>query len=113
MPSKCLHVHACACQFVTINTNLDVSSVYEDILTKFTENVHSYENMFVKIASFTKKMWMPWPIFRKRLRCYKTLDIAAVFIRFKQNENMAREACLGVILAWSPLQVRGKTKKVK
>ena len=53
----CMHVRVCLSHFYI---NLYISFIYEDIFTKFAENVYGCENMPVKILySFLKKTWPP------------------------------------------------------
>ena len=47
MPSLCVCVRAFVC-LSHYYTNLYISFIYEDIFTKFAENVYSCENMTVK-----------------------------------------------------------------
>ena len=56
MRSICVCKHACMHVFAYFYINLYISFIYEDILTKFAENVYGCENMSVKnFVSFRKK----------------------------------------------------------
>ena len=55
MPSMRVGVHAYMCAFVTF-VHKPLSLIYEDIFTKFAENVYGYENISVKkFAMILKK----------------------------------------------------------
>ena len=50
MPSLCVWVDGCACMCVSshFKVKLYIVFIYEDIFTKFAENVYGCENMSVK-----------------------------------------------------------------
>ena len=83
-------MNACMCVFITfLNHKLYISFSYEDIFTKFAEDVYGCENMSVKNRSshFKTTTWPPWQIARKSLMCSKIKNIAASCVRFAQNIN--------------------------